>query len=100
MKLDVITFFALFALASAACAVSSHALFAMAGEVNRKSKGHSRFPLLGFSWLEVWREYRTLYPNGRYAKLLLVAVILAGVLSLMTFYYLFGVLPKYALPSR
>jgi hypothetical protein len=100
MKSDVILFFVFFGTASSACAISSHILLAMVGEVNRKRDDNSQISYFGFSWPTVWREYRILYPNGRYATALVISVILGLALSLITIYYLFGVLPKYALPSR
>ncbi len=100
MKSDVITFFLFFGAASSGCAISSRILLAMVGEVNRKRDDNSQISYFGFSWPRVWREYRTHYPNGRYATALVVSLVLDLALSLITFYWLFVVLPKYALPSR
>ncbi len=72
----------------------------MVGEVNRKKDEHSQIPYFRFSWTKVWREYRLLYPRGIYSRVLVVVVALACVFALISFVYLFGVLPKYALPSR
>jgi len=100
MKFDVIVFFLLFGAATSACAASSFILRAMVGEVNRKRDVHSQISYFAFSWPKVWREYRAIHPNGRYAIALAVCTVLALTLALVAFYYLFGVLPRYALPSR
>jgi hypothetical protein len=93
-------FFLFFGAASSASAALSFILFAMVGEVNRKKDDDSRIPYFSFSWTKVWREYRLLYPDGIYGRALIAVLILAGVFTLVSFVYLFGVLPKYALPSR
>lgn len=72
----------------------------MVGEINRKKDGQSQVPYLSLSWPQVWREYGLLYPGGKYRRALVVATIFAGIFALIAFYLLFGVLPKYALPSR
>jgi hypothetical protein len=100
MKSDVLLFFLFFGLASAGAAATSFLLFAMVGEINRKKDERSQVPYFSFSWPRVWREYGLLYPEGRYRRALLVATVFAGVFGLIAFYFLFGVLPKYALPSR
>ena len=100
MKTDVIMFFVFFGGASSACAISSYILLAMVGEVNRKRADNAQISYFGFSWPKVWRKYRVFYPNGRYGAALVISVVLGLGLALLSFYYLFGVLPKYALPSR
>lgn len=100
MRFDVAMFFLFFGAATSASAASSFLLFAMVGEINRKRDDHSQIPYFRFSWIKVWREYRSLYPRGVYSRVLVVAAVLACVLGLVSFVYLFGVLPKYALPSR
>jgi hypothetical protein len=100
MKADAIVFFLLFGATSSACAASSFILLAMVGEINRKRDDHSQIRYFGCSWTTVWREHRALYPNARYATALVVSTVLGLALGLASFYYLFGVLPRYALPSR
>jgi hypothetical protein len=75
-------------------------LFAMVGEINRKRDESDQIPYFHFSWVPVLREYRTLYPQGKYAQVLYVTIALTVVFSLAFVYLLFVVLPKYALPSR
>jgi hypothetical protein len=93
-------FFTFFGAASSASAAISFILLAMVGEINRKRDDQSQIPYFYFSWTKVWREYRLLYPNGIYSRALVVATFLALILTLISIFYLFGVLPKYALPSR
>jgi hypothetical protein len=100
VKFDVIMFFVFFGVASSASAASSFPLFAMVGEINRKKDEQSLIPSFRFSWTKVWRKYRALYPQGVYSRALVVAAIAAFTFGMVSFVYLFGVLPKYALPSR
>lgn len=80
--------------------VATFTLFAMIGEVNRKKEEHAQISYFHFSWVRVLREYRSLYPKGIYTKVLYVATGLTCVFFFAFGYLLFGVLPKYALPSR
>ena len=100
MTFDVVTFFLFFGAASSASVASTLILYAMVGEINRKKDDHSQIPYFYFSWTQVWREYRLFYPKGKYARALIVAIVLAFAFSMGSFYLLFGVLPKYSLPSR
>jgi hypothetical protein len=100
MRSEVLLFFLFFGAATSGAAATSFLLFAMVGEINRKKDDRSQIPYFSFSWTHVWREYGLLYPNGKYRQALVVATVLAGVFALIAFYFLFGVLPKYALPSR
>jgi hypothetical protein len=97
---DVVMFFLFFGAATSASAASTLILFAMVGEINRKRDDHSQIPYFCFSWTYVFREYRLLYPKGVYARALVVSVCLVCALALISFYLLFGVLPKYSVPSR
>jgi hypothetical protein len=72
---------------------------AMIGEVNRKKDDNSQLRYFFFRWTSVWREYKLLYPGGNYSRALVIVIVTWGVFSLLSFFYLFGVLPKYALPS-
>lgn len=99
MKVDVIMLVLFFAAKSSSTLASTLILFAMIGEINRKRES-SRIQYFHFSWIRVLREYRLLYPQGRYTISLFVAIFLAVAFSLVSVYLLFGVLPKYALPSR
>jgi hypothetical protein len=100
MKFDIIIFFLFFGTGSSAAAASSFLLMAMIGEVNRKKDNDSQIRYFFISWTRVWREYKLLYPNGKYSRALIVVFVTWGVFSLLSFVYLFDVLPKYALPSR
>jgi len=100
VKLDVILFFVFFGVSTAASALSSFLLFAMVGEINRKRDEHSQIPYFRFSWTKVWRDYRTLYPHGVYSRALTISVAASIIFGLVSIVYLFGVLPKYSLPSR
>ncbi len=75
-------------------------LFAMVGEINRQRDTSSPIRYFGLSWNLVLREYRMLYPHGRYTAPLFATIVLAVGFSLVFVYLLFGLLPKYALPSR
>jgi Kef-type K+ transport system membrane component KefB len=100
MRFDLILFVLFLGLASSASAASSFILLAMVGEINRRRDDHSQIPYFWFSWWTVWREYRLLYPDGRYSRALIVVTCLAFVFAVACFYQLFGVHPKYSLPSR
>jgi hypothetical protein len=100
MKSGVIMFFLFFGAASSGAAATSLLLFTMVGEINRKRDENSQIPYFFFSWTRVWREYGLLYPNGKYRRVLVIATFLATAFGLISFYILFGALPKYALPSR
>jgi hypothetical protein len=100
MRSDVLLFFLFFGAASSGAAATSFLLLAMVGEINRKKDERSQIPYFSFSWTRVWREYGLLYPRGKYRRALLIATIFAVISALIAFYFLFGVLPKYALPSR
>jgi len=100
MKFDLIMFFPFLGITSSAGAASSFLLMAMIGEVNRKKDNDSQIRYFFIPWTKVWREYKLLYPNGKYNRALILAFVTWGVFSLLSFVYLFGVLPKYALPSR
>ena len=100
MRSQVILFFLFFGAASSASMASSLILFAMVGEINRKKDDSAQIPYFGFSWTTVWREYRLLYPTGRYSRILVIATALFFIFALISFFYLFVVLPKYSLPSR
>ena len=100
MTRDVVFFFMFFGIASAGAAAISFLLFAMVGEINRKRGEEAQIPYFSFSWTKVWQEYGLLYPRGPYRRALAVAAIVAGIFTLVSLYYFFGVLPEYALPSR
>ena len=100
MRSDVLLFFLFFGAASSGGAATSLLLFAMVGEINRKKDERAQIPYFSFSWTRVWREYGLLYPDGRYRQALVIATVFAGIFALVAFYFLFAVLPKYALPSR
>lgn len=100
MKFDVILFFVFFGVSTAASALSSFLLFAMVGEINRKKGELSQIPYFRFAWTKVWRDYRTLYPEGAYSRVLAITVAVTIVFGLASILYLFGVLPKYSLPSH
>jgi hypothetical protein len=74
----------------------------MIDEVNRKKDSGSqiKYFFLSWTWTKVWREYKLLYPNGVYNRALIALITIWGTSSILTAIYLFGVLPKYALPSR
>jgi len=100
VKFDVVMFFLFFGAASSASAASAFICFAMVGEINRKRDDGSQISYFRSSWTKIWREYGLLYPKGRYRRALAVALILWGIFSLISVILLFGVLPKYGLPSR
>lgn len=85
---------------TSASLVATFTLFAMIGEINRKREEHTQIRYFHFSWVQVLREYRSLYPQGMYTNILFAATALTCVFFLGFAYLLFGVLPKYALPSR
>jgi hypothetical protein len=102
MKLDLILFFFFFGAATIACIALNLLLFAMIDRVNQKKDDHSQFRyfFLSWTWTKVWREYKLLYPKGAYSRALIALIATWGIFSLLTAVYLFGVLSKYALPSR
>jgi len=100
MKFDVVMFFLFFGAATSASAATYFILLTMVNRINRKRDYRSQIPTLGFSWPQVWREYGLVYPNGRYRRALAGAAVLAIAFALISFFWLFGVLPRYAVPSR
>lgn len=87
--------------ASSMCSfLSIWIVFAMIGEVNRKRDDLSQLSFFRFSWIRVLREYQELYPKGRYILPLKVAVVASAISSFVFIYVLFGILPRYAVPSR
>lgn len=100
MRSTVLLFFICFGAASSSAAMTSFILVAMVGEINRKKEEREQISYFRFSWPKIWREYGVLYPDGLYKRALVIATVLTGLFALVTFYILFGVLSKYALPSR
>ncbi|MGA7343886.1 MAG: hypothetical protein WBE72_00325 [Terracidiphilus sp.] len=100
MKFYLLLFFYLFA-AGACCAVASALIyFAMIGEVNRKRRDDSQISYFLSPWFDVFREYRSRYPEGKFARALTIAGSLALVFGLGAVYVLFGVLPAYMAQHR
>lgn len=100
MKFDVIMLVVVFGISSFCTLASTLILFVMIGEINRKRDSNAQIQYFRFSWVRVLREYRLLYPSGKYTPVLFVAMALAAVFALMFLCVLFGVLPRYSLPSR
>jgi hypothetical protein len=96
----VMTAIVLFGLSTLSSLSATFVVFAMIGEVNRKRDARSQISYLHCSWLRVFREYRSLYPQGTYTRYLVLAVILTCVLFPISVYLLFGLIPRHALPSR
>lgn len=100
MRFDVMMLIAAFGASTFSTLASTLILFAMIGEINRQRDSASQVGYFHFSWVQVLREYRLLYPDGKYIRALHISIFFAGVFSLIFLYLLFGVLPKYAVPSR
>ncbi len=75
-------------------------LFAMIGEISRKRNDGAQIQYFHFSSIQVWKEYRLLHPKGRLTHALTGSTFLAAVFGMVFLGLLFGVLPKYSVPSR
>jgi len=100
VRFDAIMLISFFGASTFSTLASTLILFAMIGEINRKKDSNSQIQYFHFSWIRVLREYRLLYPKGKYTPALISAIFLAAVFALIFLYLLFGVLPKYSVPSR
>jgi hypothetical protein len=100
VKFDVIMLISYFGASTLSTLASTLILFAMIREINRKRDDGSQIQYFRFSWIHVMREYRLLYPKGRYTPALIGAIFLAAVFAFISLYLLFGVLPRYSVPSR
>jgi hypothetical protein len=72
----------------------------MIGEVNRKKNEGSQIPYFGHSLAQVWKEYKSYYPQGIYAKAFIASVVLTGIVSVLFFVLVFVVFSGTAPPSR
>jgi hypothetical protein len=75
-------------------------MYAMIGEINRKKNDSSQISYFVVDPYRVVREYRALYPNGVFTKILIASVSLTVILFLILVYLVFGVFPATAPPSR
>ncbi len=100
MKSEAIILIVLFGASTSCTAVASFVLFAMIGEINRARDTAQRIQYFRFSWIQVFREYRSLYPDGKFSSALVMMTVFAGIFGALFLYVLFGVLPKYSIPSR
>ena len=100
MGFDAILLFVFFGLSSFSTLISIIILFAMIGAINRHQGSGAQVQKLRFSWFRVLKDYKSLYPNGRYTPALYAAIASAAVFGLSFAYVLFGILPRYSIPSR
>jgi hypothetical protein len=100
MEFDVILFFSLFGTSMIFSLVGTLTYYAMIGEVNRKRDDASQINYFVNSWTKVFREYRSQYPQGKFAPAFVASGCLALIFGVASFYVLFGLLPAYSVPSR
>ena len=62
-------------------------------KVQRKKDDRLKIPYYKYGITHLYRDYKTLYPQGAYAKALIISICLTGLTSLIFVYVFFVLLP-------
>jgi|SRR5580704_11800518 hypothetical protein len=101
LRVNFILFFVFLAGGIASSLAQILILLKMTELINRRRVFTQRvdwpsFPPNPLGWVQVFREYRALHPEGRLSRLLIISTAMALLCFVCAFALLFGVVPRHS----